>query len=472
MGVKKTGGRSILMRIFAIGIFAVAPPVLGETFYPDTEAELQEAFHEAEHNTEDDIIYIQPHHYGLTGVLQYQPAAGGYARRSLSVIGVSGTSGPPRLDGNSLHGVLDINTYYSADDWGAEIVIENLVIQNAGDVNYGAGLQLYCQEAAISVSDCYFTNNQCNFCGGGIHAITLSNITVVNCVFQENSATGHGGDSRGGGLYVRQYGDLGNFINNTFIDNEADGSPDQAYFSIINCTSNVYNNVFWPGDIGGYLYNDSALNLYHNVYETALFDGIGTFSEGDNFMMNPDLDASFSPHAESICIDNGGSYHGVPPEDFYGNARPNPNTGIVDIGAVEYYGSGPPPTATPPSGEIGIELTLPAWVRPFQDFWVAGIIYNGGPAVAGIPVVVVLDVLSSYWFWPCWEPPGSGSPPFCYGVMDIPTGNTNMDVLPLFEWPDTGSQTMSGLYFYGALMVPDFSAILGTWDAREFGFGP
>ena len=53
--------------------------------------------------------------------------------------------------------------------------------------------------------------------------------------------------------------------------------------------------------------------------------------------------------------------------------------------------------------------------------------------------------------------------------MTIATGTAAIAVLPLFVWPDTRDDTMSGLYFYGAMLQPDFSNILGSWDAVEFG---
>ena len=459
------------------------PTVRSETFYPDTEPELQAAMDAAEHNVEDDIIYIQPHHYALTGTLNFNPTHL-YSRNSLTIEGVTGTSGPPRLDGMSQYQILAIDTFSSANDYDAEFLIKNLIFQNAGDNNYGSAIHLHTYSALTTITNCYFYNNNCYFQGGAVFAVCTGDINILNNIFYKNSSSGQAGDSKGGAVYLRLYSDLNVIMNNTFIENSAEGFADQAYFSCSGGVTNVYNNLFWPGDVRGYLYSDeSTLNLFNNNFETRAIGGIGTFNEGDNFQEDPNLDSNFSPLYGSVCIDNGESYHGIPRWDFRGNARPNPNTGIVDIGAIEYYGalptSTPASTNTPVPGEtptpasgLGVQLNLPIWVHPDEYFWVEGIITNDGAPLDEIPVLFMLDVLGSYWFWPCWEPAGSGSAPFCHEIMTIPTGITSIGVLPLFVWPDTRSDTMSGLYFYGAMLQPDFSDILGTWDAREFGFGP
>ena len=94
---------------------------------------------------------------------------------------------------------------------------------------------------------------------------------------------------------LRLYGDLNVIMNNTFVDNLAEGDADQAYFSCSSGVTNVYNNAFWPGDIRGFLYSDgSSLNLYNNDYETRSFDGPGTFNEGNNVQEAPNLGTNFS----------------------------------------------------------------------------------------------------------------------------------------------------------------------------------
>jgi len=41
-----------------------------------------------------------------------------------------------------------------------------------------------------------------------------------------------------------------------------------------------------------------------------------------------------------------------------------------------------------------------------------------------------------------------------------------------FTWPDTGSDTFSGIYIHGALLNAEMTAIDGEFDSVMFGYGP
>jgi len=85
----------------------------------------------------------------------------------------------------------------------------------------------------------------------------------------------------------------------------------------------------------------------------------------------------------------------------------------------------------------------------------------------------MLEVFGEYWFWPNWThyaPPAHTG--FGFAYLDVPVGETEVIVVPSFIWPDTGTATVPGLWFYGACLSPDLSAIDGAWAARQWGYGP
>lgn len=124
--------------------------------------------------------------------------------------------------------------------------------------------------------------------------------------------------------------------------------------------------------------------------------------------------------------------------------------------------------------ELGVELVMPAQsFAPGDLCYLLAILSNPLQPLVEQPVAVVLDVYSSYFFGPSWalyDPPTSYETDF-YRVS-IPTGQTILEVLPLFIWPDTGADVVDNLYFYGGILSADLTEILGIFDSVEFGFGP
>ncbi|GEM_PF-418623 len=138
-------------------------------------------------------------------------------------------------------------------------------------------------------------------------------------------------------------------------------------------------------------------------------------------------------------------------------------------------------SANNPSGTVtlclprpfGVRLDLPQMVHPGEPFWVLALFDNPDEMRENVPTFFILEVHDQFWFWPNWvqfTPPDQGGIDF--ELMDIPSGSSYTWVLNLFEWPDTGSQELTGLHFYGALLSDDFSAIIGEWAMEEWGFGP
>lgn len=132
----------------------------------------------------------------------------------------------------------------------------------------------------------------------------------------------------------------------------------------------------------------------------------------------------------------------------------------------------PEPTATP-THALGVRIDMPGNVHPGEYFHVTGYLDNPGDAMEDVPTFFVLDVYGDFWFWPGWKhyaPPVATDIDFDY--IDVPEGSTTVIVIPEFLWPDTGTQTVSGLWFYGAMLDPAMTGILGSMASQQWGYGP
>jgi len=133
----------------------------------------------------------------------------------------------------------------------------------------------------------------------------------------------------------------------------------------------------------------------------------------------------------------------------------------------------PEPATPTPTIELGVRLGLPAMAHPGEQFYVTGYLDNPGAAMADVPTFFILDVLGSLYFWPEWalyDPPNSND--ISYEIRTVPPGTTEITVVPSFVWPDTGSEQISGLYFYGAMLTREMTAVMGRLASVEWGYGP
>lgn len=134
----------------------------------------------------------------------------------------------------------------------------------------------------------------------------------------------------------------------------------------------------------------------------------------------------------------------------------------------------PEPTQTPtPPIELGVRLDLPVMIHPGESFHVTGYLDNPGAPLTNQPVFFILGVYSDFFFWPTWThyaPPAFTE--IDWDMLNVPTGSTEITVLPGFDWPDTGNDNVTGLYFYGAMLNADMSEISGAMAAVEWGYGP
>ncbi len=143
-------------------------------------------------------------------------------------------------------------------------------------------------------------------------------------------------------------------------------------------------------------------------------------------------------------------------------------------GSCCYYAkrSESPPTPTP-APEPCVRIDLPAQIKPDYVFHVKGFLDNPSTDIIHASVVFFLDVYGQYWFWDDWThfDPESATG-FDFVRMDVPPGTTEIDVVPSCVFPDLGPVPIEGLRFWGAMLSPDVSTILGSHAMAEWGYSP
>ncbi|MGB4099494.1 MAG: hypothetical protein WBM02_08820 [bacterium] len=132
------------------------------------------------------------------------------------------------------------------------------------------------------------------------------------------------------------------------------------------------------------------------------------------------------------------------------------------------------PACTPtPSYPLGVRLHMPDIVHPGDEFSIIGNLDNPDAPLTKVPTFFILEVYGKFWFWPSWvyfDYPKHAE--IDYVSFDVPTGTTSITVIQPFNWPDTGQDVVTGLGFYGAMLNPEMSDILGEPAFKEWGYGP
>jgi hypothetical protein len=367
-------------------------------------AELQNALSTAQWNGMNDVIQLVQGTYGISGNGN-SPFYYGSGESYTLIIKGGYTSGCSVREINPANTILDgegIGSILNLYSWGsslyAKLIVEGVTIQNGQ--SYYSGLYAYSQNASsITLTDNIVTGNNSSGSGGGIYTysdrgvITLTNNMVKdntaeyyagiyagsnygNAVLTNNIITGNTANYYGGGVYAYSYQGRIDVINNTITGNSATvdgGTAGGLYITVGSdkAQTDLHNNIIWGntasygGDISIDNWSGGTVNVYNNDFDPAKVSGTFT-NEGNNINANPIFvdSASGDYHLSfgSQCIDSGNnSAPSLPSTDFEGNNRV---LGIaIDIGADEYYVSGPTYTI---SGQIqseglgvqGITVTL------------------------------------------------------------------------------------------------------------------
>jgi hypothetical protein len=119
---------------------------------------------------------------------------------------------------------------------------------------------------------------------------------------------------------------------------------------------------------------------------------------------------------------------------------------------------------TPPD-VTGVSITMPSdYFYPGDACFCSLTVTNADATpLTDHPLFLILDVFGELFFAP------SFTSDFDFYPGPWPHGNTIIDALPEFIWPDTGTSAI-GIVWYAALTDPAISNIFGEWDMYEFGW--
>ena len=132
----------------------------------------------------------------------------------------------------------------------------------------------------------------------------------------------------------------------------------------------------------------------------------------------------------------------------------------------------PTPTFTPvdaatptptPLPEPGVTLILPDTELESGDLFLLRALCTGdaGSEDYAAELYVVLDVMGNFWFHPGWTPAPQ------YQIITLQPGQSKMVFLLEFTWPDTSTAPGTAA-FWGALLEPGTSLLIGTFDHKGF----
>ncbi|MBN1356497.1 metallophosphoesterase [bacterium] len=125
----------------------------------------------------------------------------------------------------------------------------------------------------------------------------------------------------------------------------------------------------------------------------------------------------------------------------------------------------PMPTDTPNDcTQTGVSVWMPSHVfYPADACSTRVTVCNAeGYDLADYPLFVILDVYGMYFFAPSFSD-------FDYYIKIFPTGNTTVEVIPEFTWPE-GCGSTSGILWISALTNPEITLLFGELGIWEFGW--
>ncbi|MBN1356940.1 hypothetical protein JXA40_11830 [bacterium] len=125
-----------------------------------------------------------------------------------------------------------------------------------------------------------------------------------------------------------------------------------------------------------------------------------------------------------------------------------------------------PPTDTPAGCDTtGVGIIMPSdFYRPGDECYCNAIVCNAGIApLIGYPLFVILDVYGMFFFAPSFGD-------FDYYTMNFEIGETTVNVLPAFTWPESAGSA-SGILWYCAMTDPGITQLFGEMDTFTFAWG-
>ncbi len=407
---------------------------------------------------------------------------------------------------------------------GASPTIVNCIISDNSARFKGGGIRF--QHSQAVVSNCLIIGNRANFCGG-IYC-TESSPSIINCSFINNTTNLSGGA-------LSCFRSSPTLTNCTIVDNYAGTgggvhSWNESAPNLINCI--LWGNTAISGNEIAIIHQASINVSYcdvkggeSGVYSepgSSLIWGPGNMEADPLFISGPLGDYYLSRTAagqpvDSPCLDAGNmSAADICFEDIEGIVCLNELTtridGVPDEGAVNlgfhynivvytpttsptatypptitpHYSATPTPSAiptqtltpfysptgTPVSSAFRVRFDMPSDHYCIGDeCWLNVHIYNYDIPLQNVPLFVLMDISSHYWFWDDWS---YMEDHIDYNLIDIGLGKTIVPIIEPFDWPDTSGFEMKGLAFWSAVTDRDFTYAYGGEDGIgncAFGFG-
>ncbi|MBN2056619.1 hypothetical protein JW905_16960 [bacterium] len=85
-------------------------------------------------------------------------------------------------------------------------------------------------------------------------------------------------------------------------------------------------------------------------------------------------------------------------------------------------------------------------------------------------MAVILDVYGAYFFYPSWTEAFDGAL-LNLDPYEVSAAPENTPFLQ-FTWPDTGPDSLNGLYFWAGVLNKELNDLMGEIEVLEFGYGP
>jgi hypothetical protein len=193
--------------LFAL-IFIVSS-IFGEVFNVSNVVQFRNALITSADNSENDVINVAAGVYNIDATLSYWSSE----PYSLTIIGAGADL--TILDGGRARRILSLETTSAVGN----VEIRAMTFRNGVTDGNGGGLLVETSSAAITLSHCEMIDDSSFILGGG--ACLVSNdghITVSECVFLRNKSAGSGGLNA-----ASSYGDV-TLVNTVFEDNTAFGN--------------------------------------------------------------------------------------------------------------------------------------------------------------------------------------------------------------------------------------------------------
>ena len=212
----------------------------------------------------------------------------------------------------------------------------------------------------IDLSDCVFSSNTCTGDGAAIYATDV-NVTMINCVFDNNNAGASFGPSRGGAIFLNNFSGLyindclfennesdngagiylmnaqsssDSIVNTTFYQNKASAQGGGIYLAttgvfVDNCTfylneANTGAGMYYSAIGGIYLYNSTFHMNTSTSTSGGSLDGACDYVQANNTIFGGNTNGS----------NNGPDLRGVPTDVNYCLIQTSPASTAGNVGSI------------------------------------------------------------------------------------------------------------------------------------------